>query len=240
MIKVAYWLFVICFPLLLLTSTIRLAVGNTHIYEYGFDKYEVSEVTGIDRAQLSTIAKRLTDYFKSKAATPQMIVVNRYGKEFELFHDYELIHLEDVKRWFQIDFLLQEVAIGYIAVYVPLFLLWKRSKWQNLLKGITRGSAFILIAAAIVGITSLLINFDQAFVDFHYLVFGNPSSSFWMLDPSKDYLIMLFPEGFWQDVALFLGIAIVGEGVLFGGLAWAIPFVHQRRKRQHRNEVSTA
>ena len=235
MARVVYWLFVICFPLLLLTSAVRLATGSTRLYEYGFDKYQVSEVTEIDRAQLSQVAERLVDYFNSRVATPQMTVVNKYGNEFELFHDYELVHLQDVKRWFQIDYLLQELAIGYIAVYVLLFLLWKKGKWQDLLRGVTRSSALILIFAAILGIASIFINFEQAFIDFHYLIFGNPSSSFWILDPSKDYLIMLFPGGFWQDVALFVGIATLGEALLFGGVAWAIPFIHRRRKKRQQS-----
>ena len=44
---------------------------------------------------------------------------------------------------------------------------------------------------------------------------------FWMLDPSKDYLIMLFPEGFFYDAALFgfgavLLLAMVVGGITFG------------------------
>jgi len=52
-----------------------------------------------------------------------------------------------------------------------------------------------------------------------------------MLDPGKDYLIMLFPEGFWQDIAFLGGIAIVVEALLLGGIARAVPFIYQRCKR---------
>jgi integral membrane protein (TIGR01906 family) len=207
-----------------------LGATNIHIYQYGFDKYGVSEVTKIDRAQLSQVARRLGDYFNSRVETPQIKVVNKYGKEFELFHDYELVHLQDVKDLFQLDYLIQRISLAYVTIYVLLFLLWRKGRWQDLVKGIRRGCALTLIIMAVAGIASFF-GFQQLFIGFHYLFFGDPSASPWMLDPSKDYLIMLFPEGFWWDIAMFGGITIAGEALIIGGIAWAVPFIHQRRKK---------
>ena len=239
----AYWLFIICLPLLLLTSTIHFGVSNRHIYEYGFNKYEISQVTGLNETQLSQVAKRLVNYFNSKAATPQIEVINKYGEEIR-FHDYELIHLQDVKGLFQLNHRVQAASLAYVIIYVLLpsltvilrersnrrislrtgFLLWKKGHWQVLVKGISRGCALTLIFIAILGIASVF-GFEQLFIRFHYLAFTNP---YWMLDPSKDYLIMLFPEGFWQDIAMFGGISIALEALLFGGIAWIVPRIHQR------------
>jgi len=228
---VTYWLFIICFSFLLFTSTVRFGVSNMHLYEYGFDKYHISQATGIDRTQLSGVARRLIDYFNSKVGTPQIKVVDEYGEEFELFQEHELTHLEDVRRLFQLDYLVQRISLAYIIIYVLLFLLWWKGRWQDLAKGITRGCALILIPVVALGIASIFINFEQLFIQFHYLTFGDPSASPWMLDPSKDYLIMLFPEGFWQDIALLGGGTIAVEALLLGGIAWAIPFICKRHKR---------
>jgi len=227
MTKIAYWLFIICLPVLLLTSTVRLGMTSTRIYEYGFDKYYVSQVTGLDRAQLSGIAKRLVDYFNSKVETPQIEVV-KDGEEFELFHDYELIHLQDVKGLVRIDHRVQAASLAYIIIYALLFLLWRKGRWQDLAKGVRWGSALTLILIAVLGIASIF-SFEQLFIQFHLISFSNP---YWMLDPSKDYLIMLFPEPFWQDIALFGGGAIVAGAFILGGIAWAVPFICQRRKRR--------
>jgi len=227
---VTYWLFVICFALLLLSSTIRFGVNSMHIYEYGFDKYRVSQVTGIDRTQLSEVARKLIDYFNSRVETPQIKVANEYGEEFELFHDYELVHLQDVKGLFQLDYLVQEISLGYIIIYTLLFLLWRKGHWQDLARGVTRGCVLTLGFIAVLGIASIF-GFEQLFIRFHYLTFGAPSSSPWMLDPSKDYLIMLFPEGFWQDIAFLGGGAIVVEALLLGSIAWAGLFIYKRRLR---------
>ncbi len=231
-----YWLFIICFPLLLLTSTVRLGVNSMHTYEYGFDKYGISEVTKIDRAQLSEVARRLVDYFNSRVETPQMIVVNEYGEEFELFQEddqnRELTHLEDVKRLFQFNYRVQVASLAYIIIYSLMSLRgkrsnlkrWRKGRWQDLAKGVRRGCVLTLAIIAVLGIASILIDFEQLFIQFHHVAFDNP---WWM---SSGYLPKLFPEQFWQDIA-FLGAGIIAaEALLLGGIAWAIPFIYQRRK----------
>jgi integral membrane protein (TIGR01906 family) len=223
----AYWLFIICFPLLLLTSTIRCAANSLHFYEYAFDKYGISQVTKVEGAQLSEVARRLIDYFNSRVETPQINVVNEDGEEFELYHDYELVHLRDVKGLLQMDYRIQLASLAYIVVYSLLFLLWKKGRWQSLAKGITRGCALALALIAALGVASIF-DFEQLFIQFHLISFSNP---YWMLDPSKDYLIMLFPEDFWRDTAFLGGAAIAVEALFLGGLAWAVPFIYKRRKR---------
>ncbi len=227
MARVAYWLFIICLPLLLLTSTVRLLFNSTYVYEYGFAKYEISEATGIDESQLNQVATRLIDYFNSRVETPQIEVV-KDGREFELFHDYEIIHLEDVKGLLRLDYLVQGIVFAYVVTYALFFVLWKRGRRQDLAKGITRGCILTLGLLAVFGIVSIF-SFQWLFIQFHHISFSNP---YWMLDPSKDYLIMLFPPGFWQEVALIGGGAIAAEALLLGGIAWAIPFFHQRRSRK--------
>jgi len=218
----AYCLFIICVPLLLFTTTVRLEVNSMHTYEYGFTKYNISEATNIEEEQLSRIARRLIDYFNSKVETPQI-------EELKLFQEHELVHLKDVKKLFQLDYRSQMVSLAYLIIYVLLFLLWGKGCWQDLAKGIRWGCALTLVLIATLSIASVF-NFDQLFIQFHYLAFGDPSYSPWILDPSKDYLIRLFPPPFWQDIAMLGGIAIAVEALLLGGAAWAIPFIYQRRK----------
>ena len=61
--------------------------------------------------------------------------------------------------------------------------------------------------------------FEQLFLLFHEVSFAN---QFWILDPSKDYLIMLFPGGFFYDVALFSFGAVIIESLVLGGIAFAV------------------
>ena len=81
--------------------------------------------------------------------------------------------------------------------------------------GSGRGSSLTLALMLALGLGTLL-GFDQLFIGFHRLSFSN---EFWQLDPTKDYLIMLFPQGFFYDAALFCAIATATGAVVLGGVA---------------------
>ena len=57
----ARWLFIPCLPVMLLTAVLGLAVNSQWLYGYGFDKYDVSQTTGIDDTELEKAAGRLID-----------------------------------------------------------------------------------------------------------------------------------------------------------------------------------
>jgi len=61
-----------------------------------------------------------------------------------------------------------------------------------------------------------MLGFDQLFLKFHLISFTN---KLWQLDPAKDYLIMLFPQGFFYDAALFCALATAGLAIILGGVA---------------------
>lgn len=224
MSKFAYWLFVLSLPLLYVSSAVCLLVNNEQVYEYSFDNYHVEEITGIEKSQLREVANKLVAYFNCKLNTPQ-ITVTKNGEEIELFHDYELTHLQDVKRLFQLNYLVQGIALTYAIVYALVSLVLGKRRWQDLARGVVRGSIVTLGLIAILGIASVL-NFDWVFVQFHRLVFRNP---YWLLNPSRDYLIMLFPAGFWRDIALVWAGVAAAEALLLGGVARAVLLIHQRR-----------
>jgi integral membrane protein (TIGR01906 family) len=174
------------------------------------------------------VARRLIDYFNSKVETPQMMVATEGGEEFALYQEddqnRELTHLADVKKLFQLDYRIQVVSLAYIITYVLLFLLWVKGRWQDLARGVRRGCVFTLAVIVVLGIASVSIDFEQLFFQFHYLAFDNP---WWM---SSGYLPRLFPEKFWQDAALLGAGVIAVEALLLGSIAWAVPFIGQKRK----------
>ena len=214
-----HWLFILSLPVLLVTTTVRCEVNCARLYEYGFDKYDVSQTTALNSTQLSAVAQRLIGFFNSRVETPQMVVTNEDGEEFELFHDYELVHLDDVKRLFGLNSLAQEIVLVYIIAYILLFFLWMKRRWQDLAKGIVWGCVLTLALVGGLGIASLFF-FEEMFIQFHLVAFHN---LYWLLDPGRDYLVMLFPQGFWVD-AVYIGAGMIAaEALLLGGLAWAIP-----------------
>ena len=208
---VARWLFVLCLPLLLLSASIGGAANSISLYKYGFEKYEVSKTTGLSDAELDKAARGLIHYFNSSEVTINLTVV-KDGQSFTLFNEREVVHLKDVKGLFRLDYWIFLGTLIYSLAFAG-FIMWRR-EWRHLALGLIWGSGLTLGLMLVLGIGALL-NFDQFFLQFHLLSFAN---ELWLLDPSKDYLIMLFPRGFWYDATLFIAIATVAGAVVIGGV----------------------
>ena len=72
----------------------------------------------------------------------------------------------------------------------------------------------------------ILLNFDQLFLQFHLFSFSN---EYWQLDPTRDYLIMLFPQGFFFDAATLCALATGGGAVVLGGVIGSIYYFTKMR-----------
>jgi integral membrane protein (TIGR01906 family) len=215
--NIIFWLFSCCLPVLFLTSTIYCEVNALRLYEYGFDKYEISQDTGIDRIQLRNAAQHLIDYFNLRADTAQVSVV-RDGEEFNLFNERELIHLEDVRGLIQLDYWVQRGAFLLMVICALALFFGLRAGWRILVRGLFWGSCIALGLMVFLALWALF-GFERFFILFHLVSFSN---EFWMLDPARDYLIRLFPEGFFYDATLFGFVAIMLEALLVGGISFVI------------------
>lgn len=208
----AKWLFILCLPALLLTASISWATNSHWLYKYGFDKYSVSQTTGLAPSELDKAARGLIDYFNSDDETISLTVM-KDGASFTLFNEREVAHLRDVKGLFQMVYRVLLGTLVYALVYAGLSLfLWKdrrRPAW-----GLVGGSCLTLVLMLALGLGTLL-NFDRLFRQFHLISFAN---DLWLLDPTSDYLIMLFPQGFWYDTAIFCAMATAAGAVILGGV----------------------
>ena len=211
--SVAYYLLVCCVPLFLIASTIRWGVNEIRLYEYGVDTYQIDRQTGIAKPELMKVYQQLTDYYNSKVNTAQVIVLLRSGEKLTIFSEKELVHLKDVKGLMQLDYTVQVVAFVSMGVCVLLLLLWLRNNWRTMVRGLLWGSLVTLGFMVLLALFSIF-GFEQLFILFHLVSFTN---EFWILDPNRDYLIMLFPGGFFYDVA-FLGFGtVIMESLILGG-----------------------
>ena len=201
-------LFIICIPLLLITTNLRFAVNDIRLYEYGFNKYNVSETTGLDKGNLTEIAHELITYFNSDEEFVDISVYNQR----------DIRHLKDVKGLIQLAYRLQFVSLAYIVVYSGFnFLILRGAFWRPFARRIIWGSGATIIILAVLGIIAL-VDFDQFFLLFHLVSFRN---DLWQLYPG-DKLLEMFPEGFFSDAALFVGGAIILEAIIIGVVAWAL------------------
>ncbi|MBI3040536.1 MAG: TIGR01906 family membrane protein [Chloroflexi bacterium] len=209
------WAFMLSLPVLLLTASIGGAFNSLWLYKYGFARYEISRSTGLAVTELDKAARGLISYFNSAEESISLTVV-KDSQPFALFNQREIIHLSDVKALVWLDYQLLLGTLIYASGYVGISLLWRRKRyWRRLARGVVGGSSLTLALMLALG-SGTLLGFDQLFLQFHWLSFAN---DFWQLDPTRDYLVMLFPRGFWYDATLFITLATAGTAIIFGGVA---------------------
>ena len=221
----AKWIFMLCVPILLFSASIGWAVNSLWLYKYGFDEYDVGQTTGLAPSELERSATGLISYFNSGDEYISLSVM-KDGKPFELFNQREVIHLKDVKGLIWLDYWILLGTLIYVLAYVGVCLFWHKGRYrQRLIWPVIGGSGITLILMLVLGVGTLL-NFDQLFLQFHLISFAN---EFWQLDPTRDYLIMLFPQGFWFDAAVFCALATGSGAVVLGGLTGSAYFFSKMR-----------
>jgi integral membrane protein (TIGR01906 family) len=205
--SLALLLFVALLPVTLVATNVRFAANEGRLYEYGFDKYNVEARTGLPREEISRAGRELRSYFNNNQKTIH-ILVEEGGHEVSLFNDRETAHLRDVKHLFQMTFGLQELGVAYVFTYVVGVFIWAREgSLRRLATQILVGSLIAIAAIMALGMVALL-GFDRAFEEFHFIAFSN---DLWRLDPRTDHLIQMFPQGFWFDASMLVGLLTLAE-----------------------------
>ena len=216
-------LFVIALPVLFICSSVTYAFNEMRLYSYGFDKYDISTRTGITDGGLRDSARTIRGYFNSPSS-PLVLKAEVLGEERKLFTERELLHMADVKRLLWGVYGLGAGAMAYLLCYAVVGL-WRHGRCYGIrLAGLgLRGGGTTVAFVLGVGLISL-VGFDSLFLLFHKISFAN---DFWRLNPREHFLVMMFPQGFWLDATLFVGILALAQSVLVGALCVG---VRRRRK----------
>ena len=209
---IARVVFIICLPILLFTASVAIAFNSPWLYSYGFGKYDISTVTGINLPELNGAAHAIISYWNSGEEYIN-VMVEKDGQPFTLFDGHEVMHLKDVKSLVRLDYVALIVTGLYITAYVTLAFWYRHPAYRRDLAIAGFGGGTLSLAVlAVVGVMALA-DFDGFWRQFHLLSFTN---DLWLLDPSRDYLIMMFPEGFWFDSVLFVAGLTVFLALLVG------------------------
>jgi integral membrane protein (TIGR01906 family) len=218
--------FIICLPLLIFSISIAGAINSPWLYTYGFNKYDVSQTTGLPDTELQKAADGIISYFNSGEEFINVTVL-KDGHPFQLLNQREAIHLKDVKGLFWLVYYILLGTLIYVLFYVIIHFFWRKGKYSHLLTWrVIGGSGLTLVLMLVFGI-AVAVNFELVFLQFHVFSFAN---DFWQLNPSTDHLIMLFPDGFWFDSAVFIALAAGGLAVLTGCVTGSIHFFKKARQ----------
>lgn len=212
-------LVVLALPVLLVTNGVRWVTLSESFYLEEFAKYRVGAAAGLTDEELRTVARAFIAYFQ---APPQSMdtAVALPQPGGPLFNQRELDHMRDVQLLMHRVFQAWTISlVVLLAASVAVAAVESRTAVLALARAGAFAGGLTLALVGLVALTSLF-DFRQLFLQFHFLAFTN---DLWLLDPSRDRLIQLFPQGFFFDAAIRIALqAILPAVLLTGASAWAL------------------
>lgn len=128
-----------------------------------------------------------------------------------LYNDRELQHMLDVKIVVQAAMQIWVIAIALLVILGVIAWRWKL--WEGFRLAASRGGWLTVILLGSI-VLFVLLAFGVIFVAFHNVFF---ESGTWVFFYS-DTLIRLFPERFWRDTFIAVGLLAGGAGALLAVL----------------------
>jgi len=208
-------------PIFLICTNVRLVINSPLLYEYDFARYDIESRTGLPREEFRRATDQIVDYFNGPDEWLD-VRVQWEGREVSLYKEREVLHMRDVKGLVRGVYAAGLWTGGYVVLFAVAGALLARRRFLPVLASGVKWSAIGSVAVIVlVGIASL-VAFDPIFTAFHKLSFSN---DLWLLDPNTDYLLKMFPEGFFLDATLAIAAFTVAE---FAVLAGAIALLRRR------------
>lgn len=211
-VGLAAWIVTLGVPLLLILGSVRLAMTpqflsfeyhrpDMHHDPYGF--------TLEDRLRWGPLG---IEYLVTDADI-SLLGDLRFENGNPMFSERELQHMVDVKVVTRAAFFV--LAAALILVPLCALYLWRSGRRSQLREALLRGAIFTLggIIAVVFG---AIVAWDMFFSLFHQLFFADGTWIFY----TSDSLIRLYPEKFWFDTALIIGVVVIGSALLIAGIAW--------------------
>lgn len=182
----------------LLPAVVRLEQDRTGVAALtGFSAPQLDAVTG---ALLADLVLWRGDFDVTVDGAP-------------VLSERERAHMRDVRGVFAGLWLL----VG--ASMVVLVVAFRRARGTEARfatwRAVSGGAKALAISIAVIGAFAVFA-FDAAFEVFHRLFFSSGSYTF---DPRTDRLVQLFPSAFWSEIAIAVGVAVLGAAILTAWLA---------------------
>ena len=214
--------------LFLVAGSVTWAVNDPGLYRNGFQRYHTAQRSGISNSDLITIGAELRRYFNT-SVEPLTVRAPVYGIEQDVFNQREVAHMYDVKRLVRGTYWVALGSALWILTTIAMVIAADRETWSARAARLALwGGSVTLIAVFLVGLAAVA-SFEQLFLLFHRLSFAN---DLWMLDPRTDYLLILFPAGFWFDATMRVSLTSVLGATLF--LSAGVASLGYRRWQENR------
>ncbi len=231
----AFLAFVVSVPLFLIATNVRILINAPLLYSYGFERYDIVTVTGLERDELLSAGQQIRNYFNNEEPWID-VVVQIEGETYSLYNEREIAHMWDVKVLVRTVYNVQVITGLLMLLLLPTALAAApRSFPRTFFKLTAWGSGLLLAILGVLGAFALS-GFGQAFETFHVISFDN---DLWQLDPERDFLIAMFPEGFFFGATMVIAAATVLQALVVLVISTFVLMKTRPRPVQTEEEQST-
>ncbi len=202
------WVVTILVPMVLILTSVRLLMTPLFVQlEYRTPNFPPDPYgfTREDRLNWSMIA---LDYLLNDEGISFLGDLH-FEDGSAVYNARELKHMVDVKNVLQSALIVWYFSLGGVFL-LGLWAYWG-GWWDGYKQGLRRGG-WITVVFIVVAMVAVLVAFSVFFVFFHG-VFFDPGT--WVFRFS-DTLIRLFPERFWRDTFIAIGLLSLMGGIALG------------------------
>tara|TARA_B100000212_G_scaffold67900_3_gene47406 strand:+ start:218 stop:859 length:642 start_codon:yes stop_codon:yes gene_type:complete len=177
----------IFFIFISISGVLFFILKHDYIYEYNLNFYPITERTSLEIEEIREINSQIKNYFFDETEF----------LEVSIFNEKEIYHMKDVKDIINNLFLYGKLS-SVVFVIITLICVKKyKVRIYSVFKASSIVYSVMLLALAI----GFLISFNKLFIIFHEIAFSN---DLWKLNINEDYLLMMYPENFFRDIALLI------------------------------------
>ena len=177
----------IFFIFISISGVLFFILKHDYIYEYNLNSYPITERTSLEIEEIREINTQIKNYFFDETEF----------LEVSIFNEKEIYHMKDVKDIINNLFLYGKLSSVVFVIIVLICVKKYKVRIYSVFKASSIVYSAILLALAI----GFLISFNKLFIIFHEIAFSN---DLWKLNINEDYLLMMYPENFFRDIALLI------------------------------------
>ena len=185
-------LFSICISIVIIVGVINFTVGFKQLYYFDINYLNISELSGLSKADIKLNYDYLIDYNLNKNVSEFKLPTLKSSPQGK-------IHFEEVRNIFQN---INKLAKLLLVVSLVGIILSVKNKNIKILKT----TSVTLIIMPLLLTVPILLNFEKSFIIFHKLLFRN---DYWIFNPDLDPVINILPEEFFFHSGMMILILIL-------------------------------
>ncbi len=205
--------YIILLPIFFISVNVIYITNSNWLYSYGWNRNQIENSTGLSIDQLNSGSDQIKSYFNNDEEYLNLIIIED-GIKYSLYNEKEILNMKDVKHLIK----LTQNTIIFSGLFILAYYLVTIFTAKSLRKSIeqirrsSKISAYSTVGfLAFVGLLAS-INFTWLFRQFHFISFSN---DLWQLNPNTDYLIAMFPQRFFLETTIFIGVLTIIEFIIY-------------------------